>query len=287
MLAYGRSKRTLRFSSHASSLPLGLLTESEQPSSTPSSPDLSAGEDNSSKPDLAPDRRATPGARPSPRTPSFRSGIAVFPSHTPAEVRGRGGSLNNNIGDGEGGDMNGHQHRFDGRAPARKRFRLDMDFGSDSDSSCDDRNDYRPPPHSSSADRLEFPGIGRQVARGSDGSDAAFRASGSELQQLGIAGRSGPQLGRTRQHETSTLRSGGQEQWQSGAREGERARNQPGPSEHSSSTGGAARRGAGQYLDDDRIESESFVTPDHATGDLTARALCAHRCLHPLMTVSS
>lgn len=264
MLAYGRSKRTLRFSSHSSSLPLSLAAP-VQPSSTP---DLPGAEGSESTPDLllspAPRRSPPPAARHSPSSPCFRAGAAVFPSHLRTGLQGReyspGGTMNSGGGGGSG--MRGHQQGSDDRAPARQRFRLDMDLGSDSDSSCDrddDHSAHRP----SFANRNEFTNSLPQAAHGNHGSDVAFGSSGARPPQRGSVAPGSLGLGQNRRHETP-MRNSRQEQWQAAGGAGDRAWSQPDSSSYSSIRGGAGRGAAGQYLDDDRRESLSFVTPDHA-----------------------
>lgn len=272
MLAYGRSKRTLRFSCGTSHLPLGLAA-SEELLSTP--PDLPAGEDFGSTPDhllrsSAPSRRSpTDVARHSPSSPCYSAGTVRLSTHVRNGGRGhednRGGSESMNSGGGGGGGIYGHQQRPGDPAPARKRFRLDMDLGSDSDSSGE-RDDDGPTQQSLSAGRGEFTNNYLQVARGKDGSDIEFGSSGSGLRQQGSVGRD--VLGQKGPHEAPTHKTTAQERWQVEGGTRERTWNRPGSVGYSGGGGGGGR--AGQYLDDDRRESLPFATPDHA-GELTVR----------------
>eukprot|EP00903_Cladosiphon_okamuranus_P018895 g17378.t1 len=267
MLAYGRSKRTLRFSSTANNLQYG-LTESEQPSSTLS--DLPAEEEDNTVStsdrllSSVSGRPATPTTHHSPSSPCFRTGTFVLPSHFRTDVQGRGASVKNGGGDG---GMYGHQQRPDGRAPARKRFRLDMDLGSDSGSSPD-LDDDLPAHHFSFAERGDFAkSHPSHLAHGSDGHNLIIGSSGAGLQlqrgSLGLGGRLG--LERMGRHEPtqSSSTNNNHEQWQAAGGEGDQAWSQPGPA-GCGTRGGTGRAGVGQYLNDGRRESASFVTPDHA-----------------------
>lgn len=270
MLAYGRSKRTLRFSSPTSSLPLS-LTAPAQPPSAP--PDLRDAEGSERTPDLlgppTTSGRPTPTARHSPSSPCFRAGTVVFPSHVRTSLHGRdanrSGAMNGGHG-GHGGGMYGHQQSSEGRGPAPKRFRLDIDLGSDSDSSCDRNDDRSALPRSFAHRSGELNDSFSPAARGNGGSDIAIGSSGSRPQQRGGVAPDALARGQQRRHETPTHNSREQQQWQAAGGMGGQAWNQPGSASYTSSVG-AERGAAGQYLDDDRRESLPFVTPDHAAGE--------------------
>ncbi|CAN0232031.1 unnamed protein product, partial [Pylaiella littoralis] len=167
MLAYGGSKRTLRFSHQEElcldpfdlfeRLPKDLVAAGQLGTTTPRRP---VEEDFESYPPLLPP--STPSRRSRKVTPNISSrsntststAITSFPNCHQEGVQDQGDS-DNRGGDGAGvrgitrmdangggrGDTCGQQQRPNDRAPARKRFRLDIDLGSDSDSSCDHDDD--------------------------------------------------------------------------------------------------------------------------------------------------
>lgn len=260
MLAYGRSKRTLRFSLRDTcDLPLGLAASAR---------DSPPAERNGSKPDLV--RPSAPSAPCSP-SPHYSAGIASFPSRVGTAGTGWHGRVNSRSGSdsmdsgGSGSAMHGNQQRYDSPAPARKRFRLDMDLGPDSDSSSSDRDDGGHAQHPSSAERGELAHNYRQVAHGSDDSDVAVGSSGPTFRHRGRVAHGGSGLEQKGRHETPTHKSG-QRQWQEGGGKGGQPCSQPGSAGHSNRRGGERGR-AGQYLDDDRREISSFATPEHAAGE--------------------
>lgn len=277
MLAYGRSKRTLRFSCQTSHLQLG-LTAPEQRLSTP--PGLLVGEDSASTPEpvLSSTLHQPPTAVAchSSSTPYYSAGTVAFPSRvrTGEDHRSGSGSGNLNSGgghDGGGDGMYGHQQRPDGHAPARKRFRLDMDLGSDSDSSCEQHDEGGPALHSLSAGRGEFTNSGGQVAHSNDDRDVGYGSSGSGIRQRGSVGHGDC---RTRMNNNT---SG--DLWQAEGGNTDGTWDPPGSVGYSSGSRGGERGRARQYLDEDQGESLSFVTPDHA-GKLTVSRLLSRRTFY-------
>lgn len=317
MLAYGGSKRTLRFS-HQEELSLEPFDLIEQlPTNTVASGQLvitplhhPVGEDIERTPHLL--RPSTPSRHCSQKAPprlSSRSNtstsstaIARFPDYSlkgvPVQGEGDGNGRDARVGSitrmdasgGAAGSSSGlQQRRSDVLVPARKRFRLDIDLGSDSDSSCDhvdDRNGDHggrastQQERSASGGRLRndtanpsygFSNEYRQIAQGDEGSGGTFQSIG--LQQRGSA--RGGVLDRRQSHETPVQNDSG---WQSEpASSLEHCGEKELPTSYSS-RGKGWRQGegggrGGQYLDDHRREIRSqppFVTPEHAGKDILA-----------------
>lgn len=314
MLAYGGSKRTLRFSYQKElnldpfdlfeQLPTDTVAPGEHLNTFRHRP---IGEHIESTPHLL--RPSTPSRPYSQKSPprlssrgntSFSSdAVESFPEYGRKGVHVQGGGDGNcsdtssvggiakmDANSGSPSGTRGLQHRSDDRVPARKRFRLDIDLGSDSDSSCDHaddiQGDYGVPTstqqgRSASGGRLSndtadrsygFSNKYRQIAQGDKSSSSASQSM--RLQQRESAG--GGVLDQQQRHETPVHDKG----WQSEPahyldHDGEKET----PTGYTSSRGGGWRQGGGggrkgHYLDDDREETRSqppYVTPEHAGKD--------------------
>lgn len=274
MLAYGRSQRTLRFF-HQDELTLDPLEEIEdQLRIEPSEPgklvsanlELPAGVDNETTP--------CPAKAIGAKTVS-RHNLAAIPNPSHLFQADFGGNPRGTAADMESaGDRGGGRAEGGEPVKARRRFRLDMDLGSDSDSSteqdslpCRGGHGRGPVQGKSSASKLRHqasPAAGQQRHQHRGGITNSYgQIPQGDDDDSGTTFRSSDFRSRGN--------SGGKERWQEECNvhweEGRDVGRGCGP--------------GGQFLDNARETSWSqaqFVTPDHAGNEPHKKDAEFHRC---------